>query len=267
MFCLPVVCCHVIADLLANSPYVRKEENGKATGSVNVRTASCWSFPTDREAVATLPKVLERLHLEWPRFPCISSVPHLTRAELWGAIQALSGVDEKTNIQFLINAKYVAKGDTQRGELEYGPNGDLWSIVFRLIDGRSGTDVIKVMSHLKDVGSSVILQDEMAFHPMLAISLADVLAEEAAKRLLPDMNSEQRAERIERTGVSVAKRLALVQFDTLRSSAKFQRRHREFPCQEKIAQYCFQLTPHTWQTTLPWSERKTPHPISPLLAH
>ena len=196
MFCLHVVCCHVIGDLLSNSPNVRKAECGKATGLVNVPTAICWSLPTDREAVTTLSKVLESLHLDWPRFPCISSVAHLSRAELWGAIQALSGVDEKTNIQFLIDAKYVTKGDTQRGELEYGPSGDLWSIVFRLIDERSGTDVIKVMSHLKDVGSSVILHDEMAFHPMLANSLADVLAEEAAKWLLPDMNSEQKAKEL-----------------------------------------------------------------------
>ena len=47
------------------------------------------------------------------------------RAELWGAIQALSRVDETTNIQCLIDARYVKKGVAQRGELEYGPNGDL----------------------------------------------------------------------------------------------------------------------------------------------
>ena len=45
---------------------------------------------------------------------------------------------------------------------------------------------------------------------MLANSLADVVAEEAAKRLLPDMTFEHKAQRSERTGVS---RLALVQAD------------------------------------------------------
>ena len=44
------------------------------------------------------------------------------RAELWGASQALGRVDEKTNIQLSIDAKYVTKGVTQTGELEYGPN-------------------------------------------------------------------------------------------------------------------------------------------------
>ena len=55
---------------------------------------------------------------------------------------------------------------------------------FQLIDERSGvTDVIKVKSHLEDVGPSVITQNKIGFHHMLANSLADVVAEEAAKRL------------------------------------------------------------------------------------
>ena len=73
------------------------------------------------------------------------------RAGLGRAIQALSRVDETTNIQCLIDAKYVTQGVEQRGELEYGSGGDLWSIQFRLIDGHSGkTFVIKVKSHLED---------------------------------------------------------------------------------------------------------------------
>ena len=49
------------------------------------------------------------------------------------------------------------------------------------------------------------------FHHMLANSLAQAVAEEAAKRLLPDMNMEQKAKKEERIGVSVANRLAPVQ--------------------------------------------------------
>ena len=48
---------------------------------------------------------------------------------------------------------------------------------------------------------------------MLAMSLADVVAEEAAKRLLPDMNSEHKANRTDGKGVSVANRSALVHAD------------------------------------------------------
>ena len=114
------------------------------------------------------------------------------RAGLGRAIQALSRVDETTNIQCLIDAKYVTQGVEQRGELEYGSGGDLWSFLFRLIDGHSGkTYVIKVKSHLEDDGPSAIQQNKIAFHQMLANSLADVVAEEAARRLVPDMNLEQ----------------------------------------------------------------------------
>ena len=43
--------------------------------------------------------------------------------------------------------------------------------------------------------------------------MADVVAEEAAKRLLPDLNLERKAKKAERIGIGVAKRLALVQAD------------------------------------------------------
>ena len=99
------------------------------------------------------------------------------RAELWRAIQILSKVDGKSNIQIPIDAKYVTRGIAHRGDLVQGPNGDLWSILFQLIDERSGvTDFIKVKSHLEDAGPSVIKQNKIAFHHMLANSLADVVA-------------------------------------------------------------------------------------------
>ena len=121
---------------------------------------------------------------------------------------------EKTNIQIPIDAKYVTRSIAHRGDLVQGPNGDLWSILFHLIDERSGvTDFIKVKSHLEDAGPSVIKQNKIAFHHMPANSLADVVAEEAPKRLLPDLNLERKAKWAERVGVGVAKRLALVQED------------------------------------------------------
>ena len=100
------------------------------------------------------------------------------------------------------DAKYVTRGIAHRGDLEQGPNGDLWSILFQLIDERNGiTDFIKVKSHLEDFGPSVIKQNRIAFHHMLA------------RRLLPDLNLERKAKWAERVGVGVAKRLALVQAD------------------------------------------------------
>ena len=139
----------------------------------------------------------------------------LPRAELWGDIHILSKVDGKSNIQIPIDAKYVTRGIAHRGDLVQGPNVDLWSILFHLIDERSGvTDFIKVKSHLEDAGPSAIKQNnKIAFHHMLANSLADVVAEEAAKRLQPDLNLERKAKWAERVGIGVAKRLALVQAD------------------------------------------------------
>ena len=96
-----------------------------------------------------------------------------------------------------------------------------WSILFRLKYGRSGkTEVIKVKSHLEDVGPSAIQQDKIAFHHMLANSLADVVAEEAAKRLLPDMTFHQKAERAERTGVS---RLGLLETAVVSTMSSFEK--------------------------------------------
>ena len=66
---------------------------------------------------------------------------------------------------------------------------------------------------MEDVGPTAIKQNKIAFHHMLANSLADVVAEEAAKLLLPDMNLERKAKIAERTGGGLAKRLALVQPD------------------------------------------------------
>ena len=102
-----------------------------------------------------------------------------------------------------------------RGDLEQGPKGDLWSILFDLIDERSGvTDVIKVKSHLEDEGPSVITQNKTrsAFTTCLQ-TLWQIVAEEAAKRLLPDLNLEREAKKAERVGIGVAKRLARVQAD------------------------------------------------------
>ena len=99
----------------------------------------------------------------------------------------------------------MTRSIAHRGDLEQGPNGDLWSILFQLIDDHSGvTDVIKVKSHLEDEGPSVITKNKIGFHRMLA-TLWQV---RWVKRRLND-----KAKKAERVGIGVAKRLALVQAD------------------------------------------------------
>ena len=101
-------------------------------------------------ATFSLPFKLLRTGFLGGQVPGRQTVP---RAELWGAIQILSRVDVKSNIQIPID--------------------------------------LKVKSHLE--GPSVITQNKIGFHHMLANSLADVVVEEAAKRLLPDLNLERKA--------------------------------------------------------------------------
>ena len=135
----------------------------------------------------------------------VSGRQTVPRAEPWGAMQILSRVAEKSNIQIPIDATHVTRGVTHRGDSEQGPDGDLWSVLFQLIDERSGvTDVIKVKSHLEDARPSVVTQNKIGFHHVLANSLADVVAEEAAKRLRPDLNLERKAKKPERIGIGVA---------------------------------------------------------------
>ena len=77
--------------------------------------------------MALLSNYVQRIGFLGGQDPGRQTVP---RAEPWGAIQALSRVDETANIQCLIDAKYVTQGVKVRSELEYGPNGDLSSILF-----------------------------------------------------------------------------------------------------------------------------------------
>ena len=76
------------------------------------------------------------------------------------------------------------------------------------------TDAIKVKSHLEDVWAhQSSCKARSASTACVQTPVADVVAEEAAKRLLPDLNLDREAKKAERIGIGVAKRLALVQAD------------------------------------------------------
>ena len=93
--------------------------------------------------------------------------------------------DEKTNIQLPIDSKFVTKRVTQKG-LEHGPDGELWSILIRLINGRgkqyrekSSTSyhTWRVLAHHRSNKTYKL------FHHMPENSSTDVVAEEATKRV------------------------------------------------------------------------------------
>ena len=75
------------------------------------------------------------------------------------------------------------------GDVQQGPNGELCSIFFQLIDERTGnTHTPKAKSYLGDSVPAAIKQKKIEVHHMLANSPEDVVAGEASKRLLPVQN-------------------------------------------------------------------------------
>ena len=136
------------------------------------------------------------------------------RAELWKAIQVLSRVDEKTNIQIPIDAKCVTRGIKHRSELEQGPGGDLWSILFQLIDGRSGfPDVIKVKSHFggRWPNSYQAKQDRLPPHACKLFGRR--CGRGGGETFVTRHESGTQSQKRRSASESVAKRLALVQAD------------------------------------------------------
>ena len=152
--------------------------------------------------------------LEWPLSTCTLATTHLSLSSklgVWevrcpasrlfhepnsGELSKFSAkLNRNSNIQIPIDAKYVTRGIAHRGDLEQGPNGDLWSILFQLIDERSGvTDFIKVqvapgrfwpVSHQTKQGS---------FPPHARkFSGRRGWQRKQQGRLLPDLNLERKA--------------------------------------------------------------------------
>ena len=107
-----------------NSHNLLRRECGNAVVSRSVPTTICCQSLTDEEAVVTLTKTLRQVAFGVATF-CMQilsgtsfelqrigflggQVPGrqtVQRAELWRAIQVLSRMDEKTNIQIPIDAK------------------------------------------------------------------------------------------------------------------------------------------------------------------
>ena len=136
------------------------------------------------------------------------------RAELWGAIQTLLRVDSWVDIDLGIDAAYVTKGVTNRRSLESSLNGDLWSLLFGLIDERTvSTNIFKVDSHLEEKGPKVIQNRDIRFDHLVGNALADEVAGAAAEKFKPNMNQLSKAKWSEILGFTVAKRLAIIQAD------------------------------------------------------
>ena len=99
------------------------------------------------------------------------------RAELWGGIQTLIRAHPEWSVNLGIDASYVTRGVVNRGALANGENGDLWRLMFEIIDSRPGrTNIFKVKSHLEDEGPKAIQEGKINFVDLVGNSLADTKA-------------------------------------------------------------------------------------------
>ena len=157
---------------------------------------------------------LEELACIGGEVPGRQTVP---RAELWGAIQTLIRTDPSMDFDISIDAAYVTKGIINRGKLVSGPNGDLWSILFTIIESRGGsTDLVKVKSHLDEKGPKAIQNDRIRFDRLIGNTLADKVAGAAVIRAQPASEKISKANYSYKTIFCVAKRLAIIEAEVWR---------------------------------------------------
>ena len=98
-----------------------------------------------------------------------------------------------SGICLVTDAAYATNGTCERNDLRSGEYGDLWSILFDFIDNRAGqTEFTKIKSHLDDVGPPAIQRGLARFDQLVGNTLADEVADEAAKRVQVDHGTLRR---------------------------------------------------------------------------
>ena len=138
----------------------------------------------------------------------------IPRAELWGAIQMLIRANPAAGTTIGIDAAYVTKGTHNRQKLICGPNGDLWSILYEIIDSRTGTtNLFKVQAHLDKKGPVAIQNKEIRLDHLIGNIFADQVAGFANNRVQLNPVEQGKALQCDKTGFNVAKRLAIIQAD------------------------------------------------------
>ena len=124
---------------------------------------------------------ISNIHFLGGQVPGKQSVP---RADLWGAIQTLCRADPEVDIDLGIDAAYVTNGVTNCTKLIAGSNGDLWSIMYVIMQYRTGTtNIFKVKSHLDKAGPKAIQEKRINFLDLAGNFLADSVAESMALRV------------------------------------------------------------------------------------
>ena len=166
---------------------------------------------------------ISNIHFLGGQVPGKQSVP---RAELWGAIQTLCSADPDIDIDLGIDAAYVTNGVTNCTKLSAGSNGDLWSILYTILQYRTGTtNLFKVKSHLDKEGPKAIQERRINFLDLAGNYLADAVAEGMALRVQPMPQLQKSAKQSDCIGFIVAKRIAIIQADIWEKSDPSDRRY------------------------------------------
>ena len=94
----------------------------------------------------------------------------------------------------------------------------MWSMLFHLIDHRSGiTLLFKIKSHLDEAGPAAIKSRQIRIDHLIGNMFADAVADMAGGVVKPDLNIVSSAQWSNRFGFTVAKRLAIIQAHAWRS--------------------------------------------------
>ena len=134
------------------------------------------------------------------------------RAELWAAIQFILRASPEAHVEIRIDASYVTRGVIRRNQPAKRENGDLWCLIFQLIDEREGsTQLFKITSHIEDKGGAATTDGLISSAHMLGNSLADAAPEQANEMVQPLYGTIQAAEEAEVIALLVAKSIALIQ--------------------------------------------------------
>ncbi len=135
------------------------------------------------------------------------------RAELWGAALLANAAPADGPFEITLDAAYVTNGLSRRGDRFRGANGDLWTILARIIDDRAGeTSISKVKSHVLEEQLEQVANRQHCWRHVVGNELADASADTGPALFSQDVGAaSRRARHIEDKAATIACRLARIQ--------------------------------------------------------
>ncbi len=135
------------------------------------------------------------------------------RAELWGAALLINAAPSSGPFEVTLDAAYVVDGLAKCGDRLRSANGDLWTILAKIIEGRDGdTCITKVKSHvLRDHVDQVASRQHLWRH-VIGNELADAAADTGPALFTQEVGAaSRRARDLEDKAAEIAHRIARIQ--------------------------------------------------------